>query len=105
VPAIERQAEPGDLLVFYPYFHEIPFDFYRQRSDLDERSFPLFDPPPPPDGWTNVMERATGLHTRVWLITMKGDVTREAVIDQFRQRFTPRLHLDLQHIDADLFEK
>jgi len=105
VPAIEQQARADDLIVFYPYFHEIPFDFYRERSDLDERAFPLFDPPPPPDGWARVMERATGRHARVWLITLAGDPTRTLVIDQFRQRFTERSHLKLQHIEAYLFER
>ncbi len=105
VPAIEQRAQPDDLLVFYPYFHQIPFDFYRQRSDLAERAFPLFDPPPPADGWSHVMERATGGHSRVWLITLQGDATRAAVIDQFRQRFSERAHLTLQHVDAYLFER
>jgi hypothetical protein len=105
VPAIEQQAQPDDLVVFYPYFHQIPFDFYRRRSDLAERAFPLFAPPPPADGWSRVMERATGQHRRVWLITLQGDPTRDVVIDQFRQRFDERLHLTLQHIDAYLFEK
>ncbi|MEO8483434.1 MAG: glycosyltransferase family 39 protein [Acidobacteriota bacterium] len=105
VPAIEQQARPDDLLVFYPYFHQIPFDFYRQRSDLAERAFPLFDPPPPADGWAHVMERATGQHPRVWLITMQGDPTRAVVIEQFRRRFVERSHLTLQHIDVYLFEK
>ena len=105
VPAIEARAQPDDLLVFYPYFHQIPFDFYRRRSDLAERAFPLFDPPPPADGWSHVMERATGQHRRIWLITLQGDATRAVVIDQFRQRFAERLNLQLQHIDAYLFEQ
>lgn len=105
VPAIEQQARPDDLVLFYPYFHQIPFDFYHQRSDLVERAFPLFAAPPPADGWPNVMARATGAHPRVWLITLAADPTRLAVVDQFRQRFVERSHLTLQHIDAYLFEK
>jgi 4-amino-4-deoxy-L-arabinose transferase-like glycosyltransferase len=105
VPVIEQYAKPDDLVVFYPYFHQIPFDFYCQRSDLAERAFPLFEPPPPADGWTNVIERATGGHRRIWLITLQGDSTRTAVIDQFRQRFVERVHLTLQHVDAQLFER
>lgn len=105
VPVIEQQARPGDLLLFYPYFHQIPFDFYVRRGDLVERAMPIFAPPPPPDGWPRVMDRAVGQHTRVWLIMLQGDPTRAAVVDQFRQRFTTRSHQEIQHIDVYLFER
>ena len=76
-----------------------------QRTDLAERSFPLFHPPPPPDGWDQTMERATGQHDRVWLITVQGDAARDVILDQFRQRFAERSHQTLQHIDVYLFER
>jgi hypothetical protein len=105
VPAVERQAHPDDLVLFYPYFHQIPFDFYRQRDDLIERAFPLYTPPPPSDGWPRVMERALGQHNRVWLITLLGDPTKPAVLEQFRLCMTERSHQVMQHVDVYLFER
>jgi 4-amino-4-deoxy-L-arabinose transferase-like glycosyltransferase len=103
VPVVETQARPGDLIVFYPYFHEIPFDFYLRRTDLVERAFPLFAPPPPEDGWDRAMERAVGGHRRVWLVTLTGDPTRMAVIDQFRARLTELSQRTIQHVEIRLF--
>jgi uncharacterized membrane protein len=105
VAAIERQVGPNDVIVFYPYFHQIPFDFYRQNEALAERSFPLFSPPPPADGWDRAMERAVGVHRRVWLVTMQGDQTKAAVLDQFRARMTERGRQQLQHIEVYVFER
>ena len=105
MPAIERLEQPDDVIVFYPYFHQIPFDFYRRRLDTAERAFPLFHPPPPAGAWPGLMERATGRHARIWLITLQGDPTRAAVQAQFRQRFVERQRLTLQHVEADLFER
>jgi hypothetical protein len=103
VPAVERQAQPDDLLLFYPYFQQIPFDYYRQRTDTVERAFPLFGPPPPDDGWDRTFERAVGRHRRVWLVTLANDPTRSAVIDQFQRRFTELRHEQVQHVDVYLF--
>jgi uncharacterized membrane protein len=104
VPAIERQAQPDDLVLFYPYFHQIPFDYYRQRDDLVERAFPLFTPPPPSDGWDRTIARAVGQHRRIWLVTLQGDPTRAAVVAEFEHRFAERSHQKLQHIEVWLFE-
>jgi hypothetical protein len=104
VPAIEQQAQPDDLILFYPYFHRIPFDYYRQRDDLVERAFPLFTPPPPPDGWDRTIARAAGQHRRIWLVTLQGDPTRAAVVAEFERRFAERSHQKLQHIEVWLFE-
>jgi mannosyltransferase len=105
VPAVEQQAQPDDLLLFYPYFQQIPFDYYRQRTDTVERAFPLYTPPPPSDGWDRTMERAVGRHRRIWLIMLQGDSTRAPVVAQFQQRFVQRTHQMLQHVDVYLFER
>jgi 4-amino-4-deoxy-L-arabinose transferase-like glycosyltransferase len=104
VPAIEQQAQPDDLLLFYPYFHQIPFDYYRQRDDLVERAFPLFTPPPPSDGWDRTIARAVGQHRRIWLITLQGDPTRAAVVEELERRFAERSHQKLQHVEVWLFD-
>jgi 4-amino-4-deoxy-L-arabinose transferase-like glycosyltransferase len=104
VPAVERQAQPDDLILFYPYFHQIPFDYYRQRDDLVERAFPLFTPPPPSDGWDRTIARAVGQHRRIWLVTLQGDPTRAIVVAEFERRFVERSHQKLQHIEVWLFE-
>ncbi len=103
VPAIEQQAQPDDLVLFYPYFHQIPFDYYRRRDDLVERAFPLFTPPPPSDGWDRTIARAVGQHRRIWLVTLQGDPTRAAIVAEFERRFSERSHQKLQHIEVWLF--
>lgn len=68
---VEKNAEPGDLLIFSPpYFLDSVFNYYSKRADLVKNGFP-----PEDAGTTYVSEENIGLlypilegHRRVWFI-------------------------------------
>jgi mannosyltransferase len=81
VPIVEALARVEDAVVLYPYFNKIAFDFYRTREDLQVRPFPLFAPPPPPDGWPVALARATAGRDRIWLVTLQADESKAPVLE------------------------
>lgn len=76
VSYIEKNAQPGDLLIFTPpYFQETVFDYYSKREDLDKMGFPTEERTYPGTYPAHVTEKNIKElepilrgHKRVWFI-------------------------------------
>jgi hypothetical protein len=76
---VEREAQPGDLVVFTRSYGQLPFDYYVQRTDLVE--LPFLDTR---DGLTSLSidvlaKVAVGPCDRVWLVTSLPDDATQAL--------------------------
>jgi uncharacterized membrane protein len=105
VATVESAAHPGDLIVLYPYFNQIAFNFYLEREDVVVRPFPVVATVPPEDGWDVVMQRAVTDHRRVWFVTLDADASAHPVIAQFQQRFAEASHAVVQKVAVYQFER
>jgi len=105
VPLVEAQARTEDAVVLYPYFNKIAFDFYRTRDDLQVRPFPLFAPPPPPDGWPVALVRATAGRDRIWFVTLQADASSAPVLEALRVDYEQTSHRVQQRIAIYRFDR
>jgi predicted membrane-bound mannosyltransferase len=97
---VEQAARPGDVVMFYPDYNEIPYDYYRRRTDLVERPLPIYTDLPGPPPLPLVVKGAIQPHDRVWLILLRGDALHEAIVAEASrwrrltaERHPPRLDI------------
>ena len=111
--AISSQVEPGDAIVFLPWFGVFPFDAYAQRDPRIEQSL---DAVWPPTGWGEFLpdhrdhpsptevERAVADRDRVWLVLRDGrDAESDRDVDAFVEALS-RGHVEAERLDLDGLE-
>jgi hypothetical protein len=107
VAALEEQARPNDLILFYPWFNQMPFSYYQRRTDLIASPFVANpeDPPPPSALIPALAERAARGHDRAWLVVLQGTPLKSEIVAELARVFAPPQHTVSQHIELYLFEK
>jgi uncharacterized membrane protein len=107
VATLETAAAPGDAIVFYPWFHQVPFTYYQRRTDLRHLTFvdEPDDPAPPPADLPRLAARAVDGKRRLWLVTLQGEPMKPLIAAELGRRMTLARRTTRQHIDLYLFEQ
>ncbi len=105
VARVEARAEPGDVLVFYPFFTEIPFDFYRTRADLVPAPFPRHAEHLTSTTLAGLTDGLLGSGRRAWLVVMDYDVRTPVLVQALSARFGTMERLRDGHVDVYLFDE
>jgi hypothetical protein len=105
VSEIETRAGPGDVVIFHPFFTQIPYDRYRTRTNLIEAPFPKHAglvtastlPWMLPDLWRD--------HEQVWLVLMTFDARKPVLVAALEARFErveriAMLQIDIYHAEG-----
>jgi len=101
---VEQRARPGDVLIFHPFFTQIPYDIYRTREDLVEAPFPKHAGQLTQATLPYVLDRLRDNHRRVWLILMSFDARKAGLVSALEERFRKVERLRTFHVDAYLCE-
>jgi len=107
VATVESLARPGDLVLFYPWFNQYPFDYYRTRGDLVERAFPLepLEPVPEPHELAGLIRDAIGSAPRVWFVVLQGSPERVPIAAGLGRARPQTRHVVAEWLEVDLFER
>jgi 4-amino-4-deoxy-L-arabinose transferase-like glycosyltransferase len=104
VAAVEARARPGDVLVFHPYFTQIPYNVYGARTDLVAAPFPKHASQLTTTTLPYVFDQLRGDRQRVWLILMSFDARKPLLLSALQSRFRSVERIKTFHIDAYLCE-
>ena len=102
---LEASARPGDLVVFYPHFQQIPFDFYKERTDLVER--PLTRQPVllSPGEVPEAVARVSNGRTRFWLVALAGEPVMPEMLETLNRDFVTVQRSYSTGVTTYLFER
>ncbi len=104
VHALEARARPGDVVVFYPFFTEIPFDFYLSRHDLTEAPFPKHAELVTDLTLPFLLRPLVGDAPRVWLVAMHFDARGALLAHALAERLAPAPTIRARNIDIFAFD-
>jgi uncharacterized membrane protein len=94
------EAQPGDLVLLYPSYAAVGFDYYVTRSDLVSHPLAESETQPQAD-WSGLWSGAS----RVWIVVLE----RPDLLPMFQSKLEPAYHLVLTHsyvgVDLYLFEQ
>jgi hypothetical protein len=99
VRALESRARPGDAVVFYPWFTQIPWDLYRRRQDLHLIPFPEHAEVLTTTALPWVLEATVTNQPRAWLVVMQWDGRKGLLVKQLESRFEAVERIRAWHID------
>ncbi|MCC7008934.1 MAG: glycosyltransferase family 39 protein [Acidobacteria bacterium] len=105
VARLEADARPGDLVVFYPWYNQVPYDYYHRRDDLTrEPLIPdihivLADPRDVPE----IVARVAG-HQRLWFVVLQGTPRRDVIVEELSRVMRPAAHTVAEHVELWRFE-
>ena len=100
VGQIEAAAGPDDLVLLYPAFNQIPFEYY-SRNDLRLKPVDLNAGMPLADA----MKNAIGDARRVWLVIRKNDAVATDVARALGLTLTQTSRSDVPGLETYLFVK
>jgi mannosyltransferase len=63
-----RTAKPNDLVLFYPSFSQVPFDYYSRHADVIKKPFPDYNSELTANNVDEMLGEAAKGHDRVWLV-------------------------------------
>lgn len=103
---LESAAEPGDFVVFYPWYNQVPYDYYRERDDLVRQ--PLI-----PDIHTLIplSSDVPGLVARVsnqprlWFVVLQGTPQRDRIVNELSGAMRLTEHSVAEHVELFLFQR
>ena len=101
---IEHKAEPGDAILFYPFFNQIPFDVYRQRHDLAELPFPKLAGQFTADTLLATLRTMATPHRRVWFVVLQLEERKPMLVAELERLFAHVTRIREWHIDVYLCE-
>lgn len=99
VREVETRAAPGDAVIFHPFFTQIPYDFYRRRTDLIEAPFPKHAGLVTTTTLPHVLDQLMGSHERVWLVLMSFDARKPVLVEALERRYGTVERRRVFHID------
>lgn len=102
VREVERLAQPGDTVIFHPFFTQIPYAFYQARSDLLQAPFPKHAGGLTTPALLAMLDQLLGDHERVWLVLMSFDARKPVLVDALERRFARVERHGAYHIDMYL---
>jgi len=104
---LETLAKSEDVVLFYPWFNQIPFDYYHRRGDVTRLPLvpDLETPLPEADAIPGLVQQAVGTRDRVWLVLQQGISRRSLIVAELGRLMTPVQHLAAEHVELFLFEK
>jgi mannosyltransferase len=105
--SLTASAAPGDLLLFYRAFGQLPFDYYVRRADVVEAPCVTEGAvmPTPPQIVAQV-DAETARHDRVWLVASNPDDTVLPVaLAELTRRYPARTEQHWRGVDVYLFER
>jgi mannosyltransferase len=107
VAELERLARPADVVVFYPWFNQVPFAYYQRRDDLLQQPFVAEpdDPAPAADDVPLLAERATRDRQRAWLVVLQGTGMKSLIVAELSRHMTPVRHWVGHRVELYLFER
>jgi uncharacterized membrane protein len=101
---VERVAAPSDLILFYPDFNQVAFEYYRTRTDIRLGPVPLYDPEATAER-AALLARGAALHDeRVWLIVRQGEPLAAAMRQALAHGRVETDHAAVTHLDISRFE-
>ena len=104
---IEAAAQPNDVVLFYPWFNQIPYDYYRQRDDV--RPLPLIPdietPLPDEAAIPSIVADATRSRDRLWLVLQQGIMRRSEILEELGRTMRQSQHIAAEHVELFLFQK
>jgi hypothetical protein len=103
VGAVEARAQPGDIVVFYPFFTKIAYDMYQTREDLERVPFPRHAGAATDPAVVAMLDPLVGDADRVWLVTMSFDPRKPLLVEALSARFAEVEGVSAFHVDAHLF--
>jgi hypothetical protein len=103
VREIEGRAQPGDVILFYPFFTKIAYDMYETRQDVVRAPFPRYAESASPAELAAMVEPIVGGASRVWLVTMSFDARKPLLVEALASRWPEVQRVSAFHIDAHLF--
>jgi 4-amino-4-deoxy-L-arabinose transferase-like glycosyltransferase len=102
VHTLEARAEPGDVVVFYPFFTQIPWDVYRTRRDVVLAPFAEHAERLTATTLPWLLDEATSGHRRAWLVIMQWDTRKPLLVDRLERRYEQVERIREWHIDLYL---
>jgi hypothetical protein len=102
---LEAAARPGDAVIFYPFFNELPFDVYSRRTDLTRLPAPRHAQLLTGPTLGRLVEHLARPHDRVWLVVLQLDPRKPLLVDAL-QRICPSVRRIREwHIDIYFCER
>jgi hypothetical protein len=105
VREVETRAQPGDVVIFHPFFTAIPYTFYRTRTDLLQAPFPKHAGLVTTPTLVSMLDQVRGTHERVWLVLMDFDARKPVLVQALEQRFARVERYRTFHVDLYLCEQ
>jgi mannosyltransferase len=105
VASVESAAQPRDLVLFNQPYGQIPFDYYRKRSDLIEVPFLEYREGLTSRSVRELVRVATAGHDRVWLVLSNSDAVTPLMVDTLGATRGAAIHLVDRGIELYLFVK
>jgi len=97
---LEAKAQPGDAVIFYPFFNQIPFDVYRQRHDLLELPFPRTAAQLTAPTLSATLRTLAAPHRRVWFVVLQLEDRKPLLVAELERVFTKVTRIREWHIDV-----
>ena len=97
---IEQQAQPGDAVIFYPFFNQIPFDVYLQRRDLVELPFPKVAGEFTTETLAATLRTMAAPHRRVWFVVLQLDARKPLLVTELERLYDRVTRIREWHIDV-----
>ena len=101
---IETKARPGDAVIFYPFFNQIPFDVYHQRRDLPEVAFPKDAAGFTAPTLAETLHTLAAPHARVWFVVLQLEERKPLLVSELEREFVHVTRIREWHIDVYLCE-
>lgn len=102
---LETQARAGDLALFYPWYNEVPYAYYRRRDDVIRRPFvPDIHALVPSPAEIPALVSRISPHPRLFFVTLQGTPQRDAIVAELTRAMRLTSHTVEQHVEIFEFE-
>ena len=101
---IESAARPGDAVIFYPFFNQIPYDLYRRRTDLIEAPFPKHAALLTRTTVATMTREMVKPYRRVWFVVLQQEGVKPLLVAELEKVFPHVTRIREWHIDVYLCE-
>jgi hypothetical protein len=100
-----QMAKPNDLILFYPSFSQIPFNYYLRHSDVIKEPVPELNSEMTPDKLGEMLRAKLTGHERVWLVLHSLENESTVLLKkQLGEMYNLRAEVSLPGIEVYLYE-
>ncbi|MEO7191394.1 MAG: glycosyltransferase family 39 protein [Vicinamibacterales bacterium] len=104
VANIEAAAMPGDAVVTYPSFNQIPYDIYSRRPDLVKLVLPRDAGSDSDAALALVLRERLTPHRRAWVVVLQWDPHKPLIVEELGKLYPRVTRIREWHIDVYLCE-